>query len=233
VILVCAPTRTEARACRRGLTGAAAREVEVLRTGVGPARAAGALAARLRRAPRPALVVSSGFAGALTGGIPLHAVVTATSLHRLRPGGASPVPLPGGALRPATGAVPCALAAVDGVVIGGAAALAAPAAADMESVALAEVAAAAGVPVAILRVVTDTPEAPFPGFVRALGEALAAPSLAARLAAAVRAAGGALREPRRAVAFARSSLAAARALRDAWARGAGGLATLAGAQGSR
>jgi hypothetical protein len=217
VILVCAPTRVEAAACRRGLADARARGVEVLRTGVGPSRAAAALSARLRHGAPPSLVISSGFAGALTGGIPLHALVTAAGLHRLGPdGGAIAVTLPPGALQVAAGALPCQVATGDAVRLGGPPPLAAPAAVDMESAALAETAAAAGVPFEVLRVITDTPGHPFPPFVRALGTALSAGSASARLAAAVHAAAGAARRPVQAIAFVRSSLAAARALRAAW-----------------
>jgi hypothetical protein len=216
VILVCAPTRVEADACRRGLADARARGVEVLRTGVGRERAAAALSARLRRGEAPSLVVSTGFAGALTEGIPLHALVTASALYRLGPEGSAPVPLPPGALRVAAEALPCRVGTSDGVWIGGAPTLDAPAAVDMESAALAETAAAAGIPFEVLRVVTDTPSRPFPPFVRALGVTLAARSPLARAAAALRAATGAALRPGEAIAFARSSLAAARALRAAW-----------------
>ncbi len=216
IVLVCAPTRVEAWACRRGLADARARAVEVLRTGVGPSRAAAALAARLRRGPPPELVVSSGFAGALTSEIPLHGRVTAASLHRPGPEGMVPVTLPPGALRVAPGALPCRLVTGDAVIIGETSPLDAPAAVDMESAALAETAAAAGIPVSVLRVVTDTPALPFPPFVRALGEALATASGRMQLAASARAVAGAARRPRQAIAFARSSLAAARALRAAW-----------------
>jgi hypothetical protein len=215
VILICAATRLEASACRDGLADVGARAA-VLQTGVGPARAAAALGARLHAAPLPSLVVSSGFAGALSPGILLHTVVTATGLHRLGPEGVVPVPLPAGGLRPFAGALPCQFATTDGVWAAVAPGLPAPAAVDMESAALAETAAAAGVPVAVLRVISDTPTAPLPPFAVALGAALVAgPSLAG-----LRAVGGALaaaaRHPVAAVAFARSSFAAARALRAAW-----------------
>jgi hypothetical protein len=221
VILVCAPTYVEAEACRRGLADARARGVEVLWTGVGPTRAAAALSARLGHGAAPSLVVSSGFAGALTPGIPLHALVTATGLHRLGPDGAVPVTLPPGALRIAAGAIPCEVATGDAVRIGGPPPLAAPAAVDMESAALAETAAAAGVQFQVLRVVTDTPAHPFPPFVRAIGTALSAGSPAARLTAALHAAAGAALGPVQAIAFARSSLVAARVLRAAWRERAG------------
>jgi hypothetical protein len=216
VILACAATGVEAAACRRGLADARARGVEVLRTGVGPAHAAAALSERLRRGEAPSLVVSTGFAGALTDGIPLHALVTASALHRLGPAGAVPVPLPPGALRARAGALPCQVVTSDLVWVGDAPALGAPAAVDMESAALAEIAAAAGIPFEVLRVVTDTPGRPFPSFVRALGVTLSAGPARARVAAAVRAAVGAARRPGEAIAFARSSVAAARALRAAW-----------------
>jgi hypothetical protein len=216
VILVCAPTRVEANACRRGLADVGASGIEVLRTGVGSSRAAAALSVWLRRGEAPALVVSTGFAGALTEGIPLHSLVTAAALHRLGPGGAVPVPLPRGVLRALSGALPCQVATSDAVRIGDAPALVAPAAVDMESAALAETAAAAGLRFAVLRLVTDTPGRPFPPFVRALGAALASDSPRGAVAAVLRAAVGAARRPGEAVAFARSSLAATRALRAAW-----------------
>jgi nucleoside phosphorylase len=222
VILVCAATRVEAEACRRGIADAGARDVEVLQTGVGPARAAQALAARLGRGALPSLVVSSGFAGALTRGIRLHAVVTAARLHRLGPDGAVPVRLPPGTLRIARDAVRCQVATADAVLVGDHPALPAPAAVDMESAALAEVAAAAGLKVEVLRVVTDTPARPFPPFVRPLGAALAPGPTATRLAAALRAAAVAARRPMQALAFLRSSLAAARALRAVWRERASG-----------
>lgn len=216
MILVCAATRTEAGAC-------AAAEVEVLRTGVGPARAAAALESRLASGPPPGLVVSSGFAGALTGGLALHGCVTAGALFRLEQGRAEPVPLAPGRLRAAPGAAPCALLSADRVTGTAAARLPAPAAVDMESAALAEVAARHGLAFAVLRVITDTPSAPFPRFVDELAAALAAGPGRAGLAAAARAAGGAVRTPGAALRFVRSSLAARRELARAWRGGGAGL----------
>ena len=158
MILACAASRTEAGAC-------AVEGVEVLRTGVGPARAAAALTRRLARGPRPSLVVSSGFAGALSAHLPLHACITAGAVHRLEGGRAVPLALGPGALRMAQGLPRCALLSASVVTRATAPALPAPSVVDMESAALAEVAAAAGVPFAVLRIVTDTPAAPFPAFV--------------------------------------------------------------------
>lgn len=216
MILACAASRTEAGAC-------AVEGVEVLRTGVGPARAAAALTRRLARGPRPSLVVSSGFAGALSANLPLHACITAGAVHRLEEGRAVPLALGPGALRIAQGLPRCALLSASAVTRATAPALPAPSVVDMESAALAEVAAAAGVPFAVLRVVTDTPAAPFPAFVTDLAAALAAGPGRAGLAAAARAAAAAVRSPGVALAFVGSSLAARRALADAWRMGAAGL----------
>jgi phosphorylase superfamily protein len=216
VILACAASRTEAGAC-------AVEGVEVLRTGVGPARAAAALTRRLARGPRPSLVVSSGFVGALSADLPLHACITAGAVHRLEEGRAFPLALGPGALRIAQGLPRCALLSASAVTRATAPALPAPSVVDMESAALAEVAAAAGVPFAVLRIVTDTPAAPFPAFVTDLAAALAAGLGRAGLVAAARAAAAAVRSPGVALAFVGSSLAARRALADAWRRGAAGL----------
>jgi putative membrane protein len=216
-VVVCAATRAEAAACRRGLAGAGVEGVEVLCTGVGPARAAAALAGRLGEAPRPALIVSSGFAGAAGPGLARHALVTAGDLRAPGPGGA-PV---AAALRLAPGARRCTVLAADGVAIAGALPAAptvesGPVTVDMESAALAAAAGAAGIPLAVLRVVTDTPEAPFPPFVPDLTAALAARGVRMRLAHGVRALAVAARHPRAALAFVRASLASCRVLRDGW-----------------
>lgn len=216
MILACAATRTEAGAC-------AASGVEVLRTGVGPERAGAALTRRLARGPRPSLIVSSGFAGALSADLPLHACITARTVSRLEDGRAVAVPLGPGALRAAPGAPRCALLSASHVTRAEVPALPPPSAVDMESAALAEVAAAAGIPFAVLRVVTDTPAAPFPSFVADLGAALGAGSASARLGAAARAARSVIRSPGAALTFARVSLAARRALAGAWHEGAAGL----------
>ncbi len=217
MILVCAATYFESGAC------AGAAEVEVLRTGVGPERAGAALARRLGRGTRPTLVVSSGFAGALSGPLPLHGCVTAGALFRLDQGRAVPVRLGPRGLRVAPGALSCALLSAGTVIRGGAPRLPTPAAADMESAALAEVASAAGIPFAVLRVVTDTASAPFPGLAADIAFVLASRSWRSRLAAAARAILSAVRSPREALALVRSSLAARRALASVWRGGAAGL----------
>lgn len=228
-IVVCAATATEAGACRRGIDAARTRGLEVLRTGVGPARAAAALSRRLGEPPRPALIVSSGFAGALSPGLARHSPATARAL--LDESGVA-LPLPPGQLWLAPGAAPCELIAASAVVRAderraraGAAALV-----DMESLALARLADAAGIPFAVLRIVTDTPAAPFPPFVNRIGAALSAHRPRSRVAHAAGAISGALRSPGPALAFVRASLEARRALREAWRLRAGALEAQTSAQ---
>ncbi len=225
MILVCAATGTEAAACRRGIADAAARGIEVLTTGVGPDRAAVALARWLEksaggagRSPeaRPALVVSAGFAGALTAGVEPLAWVTASSVHRMVEGRAVPVALPRGLLRVAEGAIACHVVSADHVLARGVRGLGDPAAADMESGGLAEVAGAAGIPFLVLRLVTDTPARPMATLGRSLAAALAERSVTGRAVHGARAALAAARAPAEAVAFVRESLIWRDRLRAGW-----------------
>jgi putative membrane protein len=228
--LVCAATRTEAGACRRGLRALGAR-VEVLRTGVGPERAARALRARLAAGPPPALVVSSGFAGALTPDLPARTIVTARALWRLADGRPVAVSMAPGALRAAPGAIPVEIVTTGHVVTAGAPRVPAPAAVDMESAALAEVAAEAGAPFAVLRLVTDTPAARLPPLAARIAAAASAHG-AARGPHALAAAWLALRAPAGALRFARTALGWTRALADAWSARADWLAGLIPGSGS-
>ncbi|GEJ58131.1 phosphorylase family protein [Anaeromyxobacter diazotrophicus] len=233
MIVVCAATGTEADACRRGIADAGAAGFEVLETGVGPARAAAALARWLEggpgvvgRPPRPraALAVSTGFAGALTAGVAPLAWVTASSLHRLAGGRAVEVVLPPGLLRVAAGATACQLLTAGEALAGPVAGLGPPAAVDMESAALGEVAGAAGIPFLVLRLVTDTPGRPLAPLGRQLARALSAEGAPARVAQGARAALEAVRAPGRAAAFIRESLSWRAQLRAGWrAHAAAGL----------
>lgn len=218
MILVCAATDTEAAECRRGIRAAGAAGLEVLTVGVGPERAGAALSRRLSGAgPGPALVVSAGFAGALTPGIPPLSWVTASALYRLEAGRAVLVALPPGALRAAAGATACAFLGAGEVLSAGAPGTpAGPLAVDMESAALAAVAAGAGVPAMVLRLVTDAPGRPLPPLAHALAAALGAAGLPARAAHAARAAAEAARHPARAAAFLRDTALWRERLREGW-----------------
>jgi uncharacterized membrane protein len=222
-VLVCAATATEAAACEAGIADAAVDGLEVLRTGVGPERAAGALRARLRAGPAPALVVSSGFAGAE--GVAVGALVTADAIARLEAGRTVAVALPSGTLRLAPGATPV-LVATAGEVSAPPAGRG-PCAIDMESAALAVVAAEAGLAFAVLRLVTDTPAAPLPAIARSAAAALSARAVGARARLLARAARDVLAGPREAVALVAASRGWTRLLRAGWrARAAAMVAAL-------
>jgi hypothetical protein len=233
VILVCAATGTEAAACRRGIADAAARGIEVLTTGVGLERAADALTRWLAtraggatpsQDPRPALVVSSGFAGALSSAVEPLTWITASSVHRLVDGRADPravprvvpIELPRGLLRVAQGALACHVISADHVLARGVPGLPDPAAVDMESAALAGVAGAAGLPFLVLRLVTDTPTRPLAPLGRSLAAALAAHGIAGRAAHGARAALDAVRSPPRTLAFLREAMVWRDRLRAGW-----------------
>lgn len=221
MILVCAATRTEAAACRRGIGDAGARDVVVLATGVGPGRAAEALRRwldeeRARGGAAPSLLVSSGFAGALTPGLERLEWVTATAVHRVAGAVILPAALPRALLRVAHGATPCVAVSADAIVARPIPDLEGPVTVDMESAALAEVAGAAGIPFAVLRLVTDTPAYPLARVGRRLAATLAAPTAAH---AAARGAGAVLEavcSPGRSAAFLRDALQWRGALRARW-----------------
>jgi hypothetical protein len=233
VILVCAATGTEAGACRRGIADSGAAGFEVLATGVGPERAAAALSRRLAiPGERPDLVVSAGFAGALTEGIEPLAWVTASAVHRCLDGRAVPVPLGEGMLRLADGATPCDVVSTDAVLSQALPGLGHPAAVDMESGALAAVAGAAGVRFAVLRMVTDTPGHPLAAVGRRLAAAFGARDLASRAAHGARAAVDAAQAPLATLAFLREGVRWRNLLRAGWRRHAGrGLPTTAASVG--
>jgi putative membrane protein len=212
-VLVCAATATEAKACSAGIADAGAQDLEVLTTGVGPERALHALRARLRAGPLPELVVSSGFAGAT--GVEPGAFVTGDRLARLDGARAVPLALAPGLLRLAPRATaPLVVTSAD--VAAGALPVAPPAAVDMESAALAQAAAEAGVPFAVFRLVTDTPRQPLPALARSAARVLAARSTSARLLAAARVAGEAVARPGETIALVRGGLGWSRRLREGW-----------------
>jgi hypothetical protein len=161
-ILICAATAVEARAVREAVT---APRFEVLQTGMGSARAARALGARLADPThtRPSLIISTGFAGIELLDIPLGTWVLGTEVTDATRN--APLALEWQELEPrltranlSARRAPYRLA--DEVVhiekASGTHAV------DMESHALAKVAREYGIPLAVLRLVSDTPEAPLP-----------------------------------------------------------------------
>lgn len=197
MILLCAATGTELDACKRGTP-----RFSHLLTGVGAAHAARALSGRLARGERPALVVSSGFAGALTGDLPVGTWVTARSLPGAGELRLAPAP-----------AVPCAVVSSDVLVQGqrldGDAV-------DMESVALAAVAHEHRIPFMVLRLVSDTPDDPLPTFLGGFTAAMAATSRRAKLGGIARGLRGVLDDPGGVVRVVREGRAWTRDLTDGW-----------------
>ncbi len=204
MILVCAATRTEHDACAEGIRAAglsSGGDFELLLVGVGPSRAARALRARLARGPRPALVMSTGFAGALTEGVPIGTWVAAESLAEWKHGALSSLPSP--APLPVSmelfSHLRCELVSSDHLVANDSPlrrlpASARPRVADMESAALAREAAALGIPLSVARVISDTPEHPLPGFLSPFTAAMAGDG--ARLGLIARGIGSAVADPR-------------------------------------
>lgn len=218
MILVCAATGAERRACAWGIAASGARGLVVLRTGVGLSRAGRTLAGQLSRGERPSLVVSSGFAGSLSPGLEPLTWVTGLSVHRLAGGRSTPVELSGRLRCVTPGPVPCAVVSSDEVLASGLppADLPGRVAVDMESAALAEVAAAAGIPFAVLRLVTDAPGAPLPPIGRAAGAVLASHAALERAELAVQLGAEVARDPAAALRFVRQSLGWCRRLREGW-----------------
>ena len=169
-LTVCAPLRVEARALRRGLRAAAgdAGQIEVIRTGYGPVRAAAAAASIGAAAPGQLAV--AGVGGALTDDLQVGDIVVASQVTD----GTTTVecasaPLLAGELRRAglrarTGPI----ATVDHLLRRGEhekLAATGAIAVDMESAPL--LAGSAGTPAVVIRAVSDTPRQPVlsPGIV--------------------------------------------------------------------
>jgi len=242
--LVCAATRSELDACRRGIRAAtgggdsdgdgdATRAFETLLTGVGPARAARALGERLACGPTPDLVVSSGFAGALSPTLALSSWVTATRVSEWNASESAVVEVAGLALVCAVGLERCDVISSSTLVVpgsslpssrspasaaSGASALAPPLVVDMESAALAREARRRGVCFAVARLVSDTPAHPLPAFMAPFAEALAGEAAASRLVAAGRGIRAAAGDPRAVARFVLASSTWLRALEDGWTR---------------
>ena len=184
MILVCTATQTEHDAVVAGIhdSGASdgARDISVLIVGVGPAHAARSLRARLAdlSRPTPGRIVSTRFAGIVTGNVPFGAWITTEKLFDWD--GASLVPLSSKPPRPLDalliGTVHCDLVSTDHLVERGSKLRQLPVegalAVDMESVALAREAAARGIDFSVVRLVSDTPRHPLPDFLAPLTAAM-------------------------------------------------------------
>jgi hypothetical protein len=183
-------------------------------TGVGPLRAARALGERLTSGPLPDLVVSSGFAGALTPGLALSSWITAARLGEWIDG--VRVAAEGiGLLAPFPHLLACEVVS-SSMLVTASVASAEPIAADMESVALAREAARRGVAFAVARLVSDTPDRPLPALLSPFTAALAATSTRERVVHAARGARAALADPRAAVRLLSDGPTWLRGLEEGW-----------------
>jgi hypothetical protein len=201
VLLVCAATKTEHDACAAGIRDAGARNLEPLLVGVGPARAARRLRERLNDGPTPTRVVSTGFAGALSGGVPLGGWICAHALFEWKDGtltsiaNVSPLLAAGSAFA----CLPCDLLSADQLLgrdsqfreLGSGR----PLVADMESAGLAREAAARSVAFSVVRLVSDTPEHPLPKFLEPFTAAMTRSDAWSRASFAARGVASSLADP--------------------------------------
>lgn len=192
----------------------------MLLTGVGPRRAARSLEMRLARGRRPDLVISSGFAGALSPTLMLSSWISGARIGEWN--GARAVPVEGVALaKGPPGVVRCEVRSSSELALGGTMTLADaadPVVVDMESAALAQVAARWEIAFAIVRLISDTPAHPLPAFSAPFASALAATEAGERLSLAGRGLVGAMIDPRGVIRLVRQSLACLRELEDGWQR---------------
>lgn len=218
-VLVCAATRAEHDACKRGLLASARSDREMLFTGVGPHRAARSLDERLSRGALPDLVVSSGFAGALSPTIALSSWVTASRVVEWNDGARVPV-LGVELVEGPPGLLRCEVVSSSTLLSSKAAGLtddgAEPLVVDMESAALAREAARRGVAFAVVRLVSDTPAKPLPSFLAPFAAAMAATNTSSRVALAGRGIRQALADPRGLLALATEGPEWLRQLEAGW-----------------
>jgi nucleoside phosphorylase len=196
-ILVCAATRAEHDACSRGIRSSAHDGYEMLLTGVGPVRAGRTLAARLSRGARPDLVVSSGFAGALSPTLALASWITAVRVHEWT--GTRRVPVEVHLVEGPADLERCEVLSSSGLVSSDVpvadASASAPIVVDMESASLARESSRRGLPFSVLRLISDTPSHPLPSFLSPFASAMAATTTSSRVAHAARGLRSALSRP--------------------------------------
>lgn len=162
-VLVCAATLVEKRACLKGLKDSGFNsQFRVLGTGIGLEQAEKSLSRYLNHENKPDLIVSSGFAGAITGDLPLHSWIVAEQIFSTS-GEKASIDLPNFAetirgsiislpylyCRDKIGQLPHFLPGHRLAV-------------DMETAALFKIAACYQIPFLGLRLITDTPTQPLP-----------------------------------------------------------------------
>jgi hypothetical protein len=226
VILVCAATGVEARACRRGIREASAEaRFEVLVTGIGGRAARAALDARLAldTPARPSAIVSAGFAGAADPGLAVGGWTVAAEVAREGEGRLTAPPAWVHALAARLEARPVRCLTVDALRTppfpdpedaGGPGIL--PRIVDMESYPLAVAAAQAGIPFVCCRVVSDTPAQPLPLALGHFTQAMLGGGARSRLRHAGRGAAEALGDPLSLGRYLATARRLPRALAEGW-----------------
>jgi hypothetical protein len=193
----------------------------MLLTGVGPHRAARSLEMRLAHGLRPDLIVSSGFAGALSPALALSSWIAGARIGEWN--GVEAVPVQDVALvKGPPGVARCEVrSSSELVLVAGAMPVAdarEPVVVDMESAALARVAARWGIAFAVVRLISDTPAHPLPRFSAAFASAMAATTNGSRLSLAGRGLFGAIADPPGVLRLVRQGTACLRELEAGWQR---------------
>jgi hypothetical protein len=192
----------------------------------------------LKAEPMPDFIISTGYAGTLEAGMAPGSWVLgdhvllwinppAPTVNTINPGGGSALAL----LRPvaeALGAIGTTtvlssplLVAYDPALNGALPQRQGAVAVDMESAALADVARRFNIPFAVLRLVTDTPEKPLPGFVYGFANALSRDSrlsMGSRAKHAARGAVAVARKPQDLFRFVQTSVDWGKTLESGWRR---------------
>jgi hypothetical protein len=220
LILICAATAVEARAVRRVAT---APHFEVLQTGMGPARATRALTKRLKSAalPAPSLVISTGFAGIELPDVPLGSWALGTEVTDTA--GKSPFTLHWRELEArlaraklTVSHVPFRLADEVVQISQDSQGASNTHAIDMESHALAKVAHEHGIPLAVLRLISDTPDAPLPRAIGAFSQVSTAVGITRKAGGALAGLGHTLARPRELGRFLARGSKLSKQLEDDW-----------------
>lgn len=217
-ILICAASGTEAKACWQGVRDAGlSRDFEVLRTGVGLQNASERLARRLEQGAKPKLIVSSGFAGAFSDSIALHAWVTARQVYRMDGVLGEPRSVVAFEAAQQAAVVSSAELIVDHHACEAHyKSLRAPVAVDMESASIAEQAARHDIACMVLRMTTDTPSDPLPSFLFELAAAGSAGTFLNRASLALSGLRAAVAQPREIARLLKNGPNWARLLRKGW-----------------
>lgn len=220
-ILVCNATPFEAKACRKGIDDAGlSNAFEVLQTGMGLQKVRRSLENRLRTGSKPSLVISSGFAGAFSEGLDLLEWISAEKAYLYSDKSLSQ-PF---ALQSYPQAHRCSIVSSADLIVDHErlakdySVLAAPVAVDMETAAIADVCRAAGVPCMMLRMITDTPREPLPGFLFSFTAADTAEKTLAKVPLLIKGTREMLKAPKDAARLVRNVATWSRLYRDGWAR---------------